>query len=148
MTLAIGANLNDGTTGISTDNRGHVRVFKFSLPSGLYTNAPLIVPNVITAGDVTLYDAFNVTQATSLTGTLVVAGATTVPTLNASSNTTVGGALIVTGATTSAGTLNVSGTTTSTTMRLSGNAAIGGTLIVSGAVTMQTLNLTGPIKKC
>jgi len=148
LTLAIGANLNDGTTSLSTDNRGHVRVFNFSLPSGLYTNAPLIVPNAITTGDVTLYDAINVTRATSLTGALVVAGATTVSTINTSSNATVGGALTVTGATTSTGTLNVSGATRSTTMTLSSNAAIGGTLIVSGAVTMQTLNITGPIKKC
>jgi len=31
LTVAIGANLNDGTTGLSTDNRGHVRVFKYGL---------------------------------------------------------------------------------------------------------------------
>jgi hypothetical protein len=148
LTLAVGANLNDGTTGLSTDNRGHVRVFKFSLPAGLYTNIPVIVPNAITTGNVTLYDNFNVTRATSLTGALSVAGATTVSTMNTSSNATVGGTLAVTGATTSGGALNVSGTTTSTTMRLSGHAVIGGTLTVSGAATMQTLNLTGPIKRC
>ena len=148
LTLAVGANQNDGTTTNTSDNRGHVRVFKFSLPSGLYTNAPLIMPNAITTGDVALYDACNVARATSLTGTLSVAGATTVSTLNTSSNASVGGALTVAGATTSGGTLNVSGATTSTTMSLSSNAVIGGTLIVSGAATMQTLNLTGPIKKC
>jgi hypothetical protein len=147
LTLAVGANQNDGTTGLLTDVRGHVRVFKFSLPSGLYSNAPLIVPNAITSGDVALYDNFNVSRITSLTGTLSVAGASTLSTINTSSNTSVGGALIVTGATTSTGTLNVSGATTSTTMTLSSNAVIGGTLIVSGAATMQTLNLTGPIKK-
>jgi hypothetical protein len=31
LTLAIGANLNDGTTGTAADNRGHVRVFKYGL---------------------------------------------------------------------------------------------------------------------
>ena len=146
LTLAVGANLNDGTT--ASDNRGHVRVFKLSLPSGLYTNIPLVSTNAITTGDVALYNNFNVARATSLTGTLSVAGASTVSTMSTSNNTTVGGALTVSGATTSGGELNVSGATTSTTMSLSSNAVIGGTLIVSGAATMQTLNLTGPIKRC
>ena len=146
-TVAVGATRNDGTNAADADNRGQVRVFKY-LPSGLYANAAIISTNATTTGDVTLYDAFNVSRATSLTGTLTVAGATTLSTINASSNASVGGALTVTGATTSGGTLNVSGATTSTTMTLSSNAVIGGTLIVSGAATMQTLNLTGPIKKC
>jgi hypothetical protein len=146
FTLAVGVTTNDGTTTNPNDNRGHVRVFKY-LPSGLYSNAPLIVTNAITTGDVTLYDNFNVTRATSLAGTLSVAGASTVSTVNTSSNASVGGALTVSGATTSVGALNVSGATTSTTMTLSSNAVIGGTLVVSGAATMQTLNLTGPIKK-
>ena len=147
MTLAVGANLNDGTNpGTVGDNRGHVRVFKY-LPIGLYANTSIVSTNAITTGNVTLYDACNVARATSLTGTLSVAGASTVSTMNTSSNTIVGGALTVTGATTSGGALNVSGATTSTTMTLSSNAVIGGTLVVSGAATMQTLNLTGPIKK-
>jgi hypothetical protein len=144
--LAIGAIFNDGTTGNPNDNRGHVRVFKY-LPSGLSWNAPLVSTNATTTGDVTLYNDFNITRATSLTGTLTVAGATTVSTMNTSSDALVGGALTVTGATTSGGTLNVNGATTSTTVTLSSNALIGGTLVVSGAATMQALNLTGPIKK-
>jgi hypothetical protein len=147
LTLAVGANKNDGTNpGTVGDDRGHVRVFKY-LPIGLLSNTPLVSTNATTTGDVTLYDNFNVTRATSLAGTLSVAGASTLSTINTSSNTSVGGALTVSGATTSVGALNVSGATTSTTMTLSSNAVIGGTLVVSGAATMQTLNLTGPIKK-
>jgi hypothetical protein len=141
-TLAVGAMNNDG----NGSDSGHVRVFKY-LPIGLYANTSIVSTNAITTGNVTLYDACNVARATSLTGTLSVAGASTVSTMNTSSNTSVGGALTVTGATTSGGALNVSGATTSTTMTLSSNAVIGGTLVVSGAATMQTLNLTGPIKK-
>jgi hypothetical protein len=142
-TLAVGAMNNDG----NGSDSGHVRVFKY-LPIGLYANTSIVSTNAITTGNVTLYDACNVARATSLTGTLSVAGASTVSTMNTSSNASVGGALTVSGATTSGGTLNVSGATTSTTMTLSSNALIGGTLVVSGAATMQTLNLTGPIKKC
>ena len=145
-TLAVGANFNDGTTTNTVDNRGHVRVFKY-LPSGLLSNVPIVSTNAITTGDVTLYENFNVTRATSLAGTLSIVGASTLSNVNTSSNASVGGALTVSGATTSTGALNINGATTSTTLALSSNATIGGTLTVAGATTMQTLNVMGPIKK-
>jgi len=145
-TVATGANQNDGTTTNTSDNRGHVRVFKY-LPSGLVSNVPLVSTNAITTGDVTLYDNFNVTRATSLASTLSIVGASTLSNVNTSSNASVGGALTVSGATTSTGALNINGATTSTTLALSSNATIGGTLTVAGATTMQTLNVMGPIKK-
>jgi len=145
-TLAVGANFNDGTTTSTDDNRGHVRVFKY-LPSGLLSNVPIVSTNAITTGDVTLYENFNVTRATSLAGTLSIVGASTLSNVNTSSNASVGGALTVSGATTSTGALNINGATTSTTLALSSNATIGGTLTVAGATTMQTLNVMGPIKK-
>ena len=143
LTLAVGASYNDGTTGTTGDNRGHVRIYRLN-PSGLYANYDVIPTTMITPGNATVGGKLRVTGATSMS-TLSVIGATTLTSLSASSNAIIGGTLGVTGATTIGGILAITGATTLTTMAASSNAIIGGTLGITGATTMTSVNVTGPI---
>ena len=143
LTLAVGASYNDGTTGTTGDNRGHVRIYRLN-PSGLYANYDVIPTTMITPGNATVGGVLIVSGATSLS-TLSVIGATTLTSLSASSNAIIGGTLGVTGATTIGSTLIITGATTLTTVAASSNAIIGGTLGITGATTMTSVNVTGPI---
>lgn len=143
LTVAIGASYNDGTTGTTGDNRGHVRIYRLN-PSGLYANYDVIPTTMITTGNTTVGGVLSITGATSLS-TLSVIGATTLTSLSASSNVIIGGTLGVTGATTIGGILGITGATTLTTVAASSNAIIGGTLGITGATTMTTVNVAGPI---
>ena len=143
LTVAIGASYNDGTTGTTGDNRGHVRIYRLN-PSGLYANYDVIPTNMITSGNTTVGGGLIVSGATSMS-TLSVIGATTLTSLSAISNAIIGGTLGVTGTTTIGGILRIAGATTLTTVAVSSNAIIGGTLGITGATTMTSVNVAGPI---
>jgi hypothetical protein len=143
LTLAVGASYNDGTTGTSGDNRGHVRIYRLN-PSGLYAIYDVIPTTMITSGNATVGGVLSIAGPTSMS-TLSVIGATTLTTLSASSNAIIGGTLGVTGATTIGGILGITGATTLTTVAASSNAIIGGTLGITGATTMTSVNVAGPI---
>ena len=143
LTVAIGASYNDGTTGTTGDNRGHVRIYRLN-PSGLYANYDVIPTNMITSGNTTVGGGLIVSGATSMS-TLSVIGATTLTSLSAISNAIIGGTLGVTGTTTIGGILRIAGATTLTTVAASSNAIIGGTLGITGATTMTSVNVAGPI---
>jgi hypothetical protein len=164
LTVAIGAIYNDGTSGTSLDNRGHVRVYKY------ISNVWIQLGNDIdgeAAGDES-----GVSASLSDDGSILAVGArfndgtsgtdrghvrvyylspfstyTNAPLVSTdlitTGNTTVSGALSVTSSTSISSTLSVSGATTMTSLTTSRNAAFGSTLQVTGATTLTTLQVTG-----
>jgi hypothetical protein len=146
LSVAIGAINNDGTSGTSLADRGHVRIYKRDLPiNGLYINAPLLTSNIQASGYATVGGILGVTGATVTNSTLSIVGATTMTSLTAGSNATIGGTLTINGATTLSSTLNITGATTTSTLTTSSNATVGGTLNITGATTLTALNYTDKI---
>ena len=144
-TVAIGALNNTGT---SAGICGHTRVYKrdISIPiSGLYTNTPMITPNLETTGYATVGGILGVTGATTTNSTLSIVGATTMTSMTAGSNATIGGTLTINGVTTLSSTLNITGATTTSALTTSSNATVGGTLNVTGTTTLTALNYTDKI---
>jgi len=144
LTLAVGASYNDGTTGTTGDNRGHVRIYRLN-PSGLYATTDVMQTTMITTSNTNINGSLSVWSKSTMASTLSVIGATTLTTLSANSNAIIGGTLGVTGATTIGGILSITGATTLTTVTASSNAIIGGTLSITGATTMTSVNVAGPI---
>jgi hypothetical protein len=145
LSVAIGAINNDGTTGLSTDNRGHVRIYKREPINGLYINAPMITSNMQTTSYATVGGILGVTGATISNSTLSIVGATTMTSMTSSSNATIGGTLTINGATTLSSTLNITGATTTSALTTISNATVGGVLNVTGATTLTALNYTDRI---
>jgi hypothetical protein len=141
--VAIGANFNDGLP-VSAD-RGSVRVYQVVANAGLYTDASLNVPSIVTTGYASVGGNLSVTGATTMSNTLFVTGASTFASLSSNNGTTIAGTLNVNGATTVGSTLHVNGATTATALTTNSNATVGGILNVADATTMGSLNFTGQL---
>ena len=169
--VAIGAYLNDGTSGTSAANRGHVRVYQRNISNT--TIAPIgwtIIGTDIDGENVGDYSGYSVSLSED--GSIVAIGAiynvgdsltnsgsvrvyympplsinTNAPLVSTDlitpGNATVSGPLSVTSSTAISSTLSVSGATTLTSLTTSRNAAFSSTLQVTGATTMSTLQVTG-----
>jgi len=116
------------------------------IPSaGLYIDASLNAPSIVTTGYASVGGNLSVTGATTMSKTLFVAGATTFVTLSSIGGATIGGALNVNGATTVGSTLNINGAATASSLTTNNNTTVGGELTVAAATTMAALNFTGQI---
>jgi hypothetical protein len=79
-TLAIGAPANDGTTGVSTDNRGHVRVYNinyptfgtFTLPTDIQVYQNQTITRVLTPPSSNSSGAFTFTSSNTAVATITV----------------------------------------------------------------------------
>ena len=144
-TVAIGANQNDGNAGTSTDNRGHVRIYRLFPTAGLLIDASLNAASIATTGFASVGGNLSVTGATTMSNTLFVTGASTFASLSSINSTTIAGTLNVNGATTIGSTLSVNGAATASSLTTISNTTVGGILNVADATTMAALNFTGQL---